>query len=52
LTHDFLIAQHAPWYDDIYNLSDEEKYYLDNLGDRQLTQYSKQAKYPEQYSNI
>ena len=52
LTHDYLIAQHAPWYDDIYNLNEEEKFYLNNLGERQLTQYSKQAKYPEKYSDF
>lgn len=44
-----MIAKHAPWYHDINNLDEEEKYYLENLGTRQLTQYSKQHKNPELY---
>jgi len=44
-----MIAKHAPWYHDISNLSEEEKYYLDNLGERALTQYSKQHKSPYLY---
>jgi hypothetical protein len=47
-----LICRHAPWYHDIDNLDDEEKYYLDNLGERQLTQYSKQHKNPSQFKDI
>jgi glycosyltransferase involved in cell wall biosynthesis len=52
LAHPNLIAEHKPWYDDIYNLDAEEQFYLDNLGERQLTQYSKQAKHPNQYTDI
>jgi hypothetical protein len=37
-------AKHMPWYLDLDNLSEEEQYYHDNLGDRALTQYSKQHK--------
>ncbi len=46
-----MIAKHIPWYHDINNLDDEEKYYLENLGARQLTQYSKQHKNPELYAD-
>jgi len=41
-------AKHMPWYLDINNLSEEEKYYNDNLGARTLTQYSKQHKAEQQ----
>lgn len=44
-------AKHAPWYHDLNNLDEEEKYYLEHLGERQLTQYSKQHKYPELYDD-
>lgn len=44
-----MICRHLPWYHDLKNLDDEEKYYLEHLGVRQLTQYSKQHKNPEQY---
>ena len=37
-------ARHTPWYLDLDNLSEEEQYYNDNLGERALTQYSKQHK--------
>lgn len=37
-------AKHMPWYLDLDNLSAEEQYYNDNLGERALTQYSKQHK--------
>jgi len=37
-------AKHMPWYLDLDNLSYEEQYYNDNLGERALTQYSKQHK--------
>ena len=47
-----LIARHVPWYDDIQNLSEEEKYYLDNLGERVTTQYSKQHLEPHKYTDI
>lgn len=49
MAHEEMIAKHAPWYHDIKNLDDEEKYYLEHLGERQLTQYSKQHKNPEKY---
>lgn len=44
-------ARHVPWYHDLNNLDAEEKYYLEHLGDRQLTQYSKQHKNPELYAD-
>lgn len=37
-------AKHMPWYLDLDNLTEEERYYHDNLGDKALTQYSKQHK--------
>lgn len=37
-------AKHIPWYIDLDNLSEEEKYYIDNCADNKLTQYSKQHK--------
>lgn len=49
--HD-LIARHAPWYHDLNNLDEEEKYYLDNLGARVTTQYSKQHLEPEKYTDL
>lgn len=47
-----LIARHAPWYHDLNNLDEEEKYYLENLGERVTTQYSKQHINPQQYTDI
>jgi glycosyltransferase involved in cell wall biosynthesis len=37
-------AKHTPWYLDLDNLSVEEDYYNEHLGERALTQYSKQHK--------
>lgn len=47
-----LIAQHVPWYDDIENLNHEERYYLNNMGERVSTQYSKQHLEPHKYLDI
>lgn len=44
-------AKHAPWYHNLDQLDEEETYYLANLGERQLTQYSKQHKNPELYAD-
>ena len=52
LAHNNMICKHLPWYDDLSNLSEEEKYYLEHLGDRQLTQYSKQHKHPQNYNDV
>ena len=52
LAHNNMICKHLPWYDDLSNLSEEEKYYLEHLGDRQLTQYSKQHKHPQNYTDV
>ena len=49
MAHEDMICRHIPWYHDIKNLDEEEKYYLEHLGARQLTQYSKQHKNPELY---
>lgn len=35
-------AKHMPWYLDLDNLNNEEQYYHEHLGNRVLTQYSKQ----------
>lgn len=47
-----LIAKHVPWYHDIDNLDEEEKYYLEHLGERVTTQYSKQHLDPKKYTDI
>lgn len=49
--HD-MIARHVPWYHDLANLDEEERFYLDNLGSRVTTQYSKQHLEPEKYTDI
>jgi len=46
-----LICRHHGWYLCLDNLDDEEKYYLDHLEDT-MTQYSKQHKNPENYTDI
>lgn len=50
LAHSNMISKHIPWYIDINNLDEEEKYYLENHSDRFNTQYTKQHKYPERFS--
>jgi glycosyltransferase involved in cell wall biosynthesis len=37
-------SKHIPWYIDLDNLDAEEAYFIEHLGDRALTQYSKQHK--------
>jgi hypothetical protein len=37
-------SKHMPWYLDLYNIDEEEQYYLDNCADNKLTQYTKQHK--------
>lgn len=44
-------AKHAPWYIDINNLDEEEKYYLNNIDLRFNTQYSKQHLNPQQFTD-
>ena len=46
-----LICRHHGWYLCLDNLDDEEKYYLDHLQNT-MTQYSKQHKNPENYTDI
>ena len=46
-----LICRHHGWYLCLDNLDDEEKYYLDHL-ENTMTQYSKQHKNPENYTDI
>lgn len=52
MAHPDMVCRHIPWYLDLNNLSKEEKYYLDNLGPRVTTQYSKQHLEPEKYKDI
>lgn len=47
-----MVARHIPWYHDLNNLDAEEKYYLENMGTRAITQYSKQHLEPEKYTDI
>ena len=46
-----LICRHHGWYLSLDALDEEEQYYLDNLQDT-MTQYSKQHKNPEKYTDI
>jgi glycosyltransferase involved in cell wall biosynthesis len=46
-----MMCRHHGWYLDLYNLDEEEKYYLDHLQNT-TTQYSKQHKNPELYNDI
>lgn len=52
IAYDNMICRHAPWYHDLENLDDEEVYYLNNLGSRVTTQYSKQHLEPEKYHDV
>jgi glycosyltransferase involved in cell wall biosynthesis len=52
LTRKDLLCRHMGWYLDLNNLDEEEIYYLNNLGERVCTQYSKQNKEPEKYHDI
>jgi hypothetical protein len=52
LAREDLICRHKTWYFDLDNLDTEEIYYLNNLGDRVTTQYSKQHKDKEKYNDI
>jgi glycosyltransferase involved in cell wall biosynthesis len=52
ITRKDMICRHAPWYHDLDNLNEEEKYYLNHLGERVTTQYSKQHKNKEEYNDI
>ena len=46
-----LICKHHGWYLNLEMLDEEEQFYLDNLQDT-MTQYSKQHKNPEKYTDI
>jgi len=52
LAYDNMICRHTAWYLDLDNLDEEEKYYLENLGSRVTTQYSKQHLEPEKYTDV
>lgn len=41
-------CKHVPWYINLDNLEEEEKYYLEHCEDNRLTQYSKQHKYKKE----
>jgi hypothetical protein len=47
-----LICRHHGWYLNLDELDEEETYYLENLGERVTTQYSKQHKEPLKYTDI
>lgn len=46
-----MTCRHHGWYLNLDVLDEEEKYYLENLGERVTTQYSKQHKEPEKYND-
>ena len=52
MAHSDMVCRHAPWYHNLKNLDEEEKYYLDNLGTRVTTQYSRQHLDPDKYTDI
>lgn len=47
-----MTCRHYGWYLCLDDLDEEEKYYLNNLGERVTTQYSKQHKTPDKYTDI
>ena len=46
------ICKHVPFYIDLDNLDEEEKYYIDNIGERVTTQYTKQHKDPKNFNDV
>jgi hypothetical protein len=46
------ICRHIPFYIDLDNLDEEEKYYIDNIGQKVTTQYTKQHKDPKNYTDV
>lgn len=46
------ICKHVPFYIDLDNLDEEEQYYIDNIGERVTTQYTKQHKDPKNYNDV
>lgn len=46
------ICRHIPFYIDLENLDQEEQYYIDNIGERVTTQYTKQHKDPKNYNDV
>jgi hypothetical protein len=46
------ICKHIPFYIDLENLDEEEKYYIENIGERVTTQYTKQHKDPKNYTDV
>jgi len=46
------ICKHVPFYIDLENLDEEEKYYIENIGERVTTQYTKQHKEPKKYTDV
>jgi len=46
------ICKHVPFYIDLENLDEEEKYYIENIGERVTTQYTKQNKEPKKYTDV
>ncbi len=52
LCQDNMISRHIPWYIDLANLDEEEKYYLDNHDNFFTTQYTKQHIEPTKFTDI
>lgn len=46
------ICKHVPFYLDLENLDVEEKYYIENCGERVTTQYTKQHKHKNEYNDV
>jgi glycosyltransferase involved in cell wall biosynthesis len=46
------ICKHVPFYIDLENLDEEEKYYIENIGETVTTQYTKQHKEPKKYTDV
>jgi hypothetical protein len=46
------VCRHIPFYIDLDNLDEEEQYYIDNIGEKVTTQYTKQHKDPKNYNDV
>jgi len=46
------ICKHVPFYIDLENLDLEEQYYIENCGERVITQYTKQHKHKNEYNDV
>lgn len=46
------VCRHIPFYIDLDNLDEEEQYYINNIGEKVTTQYTKQHKDPKNYNDV